>query len=123
VGDAFEMVFGRNFLFNFPRKTFFNLNHFRASGANEMVMVTVVVFAHQFKAPGTVAEIEPLDHPHLFEHVHRAINRGEVALSVALSHFGQDFAIGERVRVFSEDFQDGRARARNFAGLAAQTVF
>jgi len=123
VGDAFETVFGGNFLFNPPRKTFFDFNYLRTPSADEMVMVTVIVLAHQFKAPGAIAEIEPLDHSHLFEQVHGAINRGQVALSMAFSHFGQDFAICEGVRMFSKDFQDVSAWTGDFAGLTAQTAF
>lgn len=87
VGDALEMVFGGNLFFNFLGETFINLDHFRAFGANQMMMMTIVIFTHQFKAPRAISEIKTLDHAHLFQQVHGAINRGEVALSPALVHF------------------------------------
>ena len=88
-----------------------------------MVMVAVVIFAHQFKASSAIAKVKPLDDPHFFQEVHGTIDGGEVALPVALSHLSQYFTIGERVGMFAQDFQDRRPRAGNFAGLTAQTFF
>jgi hypothetical protein len=84
-----------------------------------MVMVAVVIFAYEFESSGAVAEIEPLDHPHFFQEVHGTIDGGEVAIAVAFPHLNQDFAVGERMRMFPKDLQNRRARTRDFAGLTA----
>ena len=73
-----------------------------------MVMVAVVIFAHQFEASGAIAKVKPLDDPHFFQEVHRTIDRRQIALPVALPHLSQDFTIGERVGMFAQDFQDRR---------------
>ena len=114
VGDAFETVSGGNLLFDFPGKTFINFDDFRTLRADKMVMMAVVVFAHQFKTPCAVAEIEPFHNPHFFQQVHGAIDGGQVAFSVALAHFSQDFAVREGMRMFSQNLQYRRARAGNF---------
>ena len=57
------------------------------------MMVTVIVFAHQFEPACAVAEIKPFDHAHFFEQMHGAIDGGEIALSPALLHFGKDFPV------------------------------
>jgi len=88
-----------------------------------MVMVTVVIFAHEFKSSGAVAEIETFDDPHLLQQVHGTIDGGQIALAITSSHLGQNFAVRQRMRMFSQDFQDRRPRARNLARLTAQTLF
>jgi hypothetical protein len=123
VGDAFETVSGGNLLLYFARKTLINFNHFRTPSTDQVVMVPVVIFTHEFKPSGAIAKIEPFDHSHFFEHMDGAIDGRQVAFSTAFAHFGQDFAVCQGMGMFPKDIQDRRARAGNFSGLAAQTVF
>lgn len=88
-----------------------------------MMMVAVVIFAHEFKPPRAVAEVEPFDDPHFFQQMHGAIDGRQIAFSIAFAHFSKNFTVCERMRMFSKDFQDCRARAGDFAGLAAQPAF
>jgi hypothetical protein len=83
-----------------------------------MMMMAVVVFINQFETRRTGAEVKAFDHAHFLQKVHGTINSGQIAL--ALGKGVQDFAVGERMRMATQDFQDGRARAGDFARLAAQ---
>src|SRR5215469_16073284 len=87
-----------------------------------MVMVTVVVFAYQFKAACAVAEIKPFDHAHFFKHVHRAIDCREVTSSPALLHFREDFLVCQWMGMPAQDFQNRGTGPGDFARLASQTV-
>ena len=118
MGDALEAVTVSNLLFNFAGKTLVDLDNFGAFCANEVVMMPVIV--DQFIPCRTVPEIEPLNDAHSFEQVHGAIDRGSIAMTVLLSHFRKNFAVGQGVRMFSQNLQDGRAGTCNLAGLAAQ---
>jgi hypothetical protein len=120
VGYPFETVCRRNAFFNLVRETFLNLNHFRTTGANQMMVMAVLPFSHQFKPRRPVAKIKPLDHPHLFQQVHRPVNRRQIALSPGQS--GQNIPARERMRVLPENLQDGRARASDLSRLLAQTA-
>lgn len=83
----------------------------------------VVILTYQFKTARAIAKVKALDHAHFFQHVHGAIDGGEVALFPALLHFQKNFPVRKGMKMFAEYFQDGRARAGDFARLAAQTVF
>ena len=97
MGYSFETVLGRNAFFNFFWKTFLDFDDFRAICANQMMVVSVIVFADEFEARRAVAEIEPLHHAHFFKQVHGAVNRCEVALT--LGHFRKNFPVCERMRM------------------------
>ena len=118
VGHGLEAVFGGDSFFNFSEKTFLNLHDLRAFGADQMMMMAVIVFPNQFKARRAVAKIKPLDHAHFLQQVHGAINGGEVA--TAFGHFGKNFPVGQRMRMPPQNFQYGRARAGDFPRLSAQ---
>ena len=122
VGDAFKAVFCGNLSFNFSGKAFLNFDDFRTFGANQVVMVAIVIFTDEFKPPRAIAEIKTLDHAHFFQQVHGAIDGGKIAWSPALLHFGKNFPVGEGVGMFPQNFQDCRTGTGDFAGLSPQTI-
>ena len=84
-----------------------------------MMMMSVVTFREQLEARGTITEIKALHHAHRFEEVHRAINRGEVAISI--SKFFEDFTNRHGAVPSAKNVEDGLARAGDFVRLAAET--
>ena len=120
VGHAFETIRGGNARLNLARKTFLDFDHFRAAQANQMMVMAVIAFADQFKPRRAVAEVKPLHHPHLFEQMHGAVNRRQIAL--ALGQGGEDFLVRERMRMLPQNFQNCRARAGDLSRLLAQTA-
>jgi hypothetical protein len=85
------------------------------------MVMAVVVFTDEFKARGAVAEIKPLHHAHFLQQVHRAVDGRQV--TPASGRFGKNFPVGERMRVTPQNFQNGRARAGDFARLPPQPAF
>jgi len=120
VGHRLKMVMFRNLFLERGGKTFFEFDHQRTTGADEMVVMPVFAFADEFKARGAVAEIKLLDHPQFLEQLHGPVNRGQVALSGRQE--AEDFPVGERMPLAPQNFQDGRARAGDFVGAAPQTA-
>jgi hypothetical protein len=102
--------------FNFPQETFFYRHNRGAAGANQMMMMVAIAF--EFKSRRSIAKIHPLDHVHLFEQMHRAINRRQIALIIGYGR--KDFFGCQRMGLFTQDFQDRLARAGDFAGGLAQ---
>ena len=100
VRHRFEPVGGTDSLLDFCGETFSNLHHLGAPGANEMMMLPILPFTHEFDPRGTIAEMEPLDHARLLQQVHGAVDGGEVALARRQSV--EDFPDGERMRMLAE---------------------
>ena len=84
-----------------------------------MMVMAVVAVADKFESRRTIAEIKPLHHAHFLKQMHRAINRGQIA--PPLWHGGENFPVRQRMRMFSQDFQNRRARTRDLARFPAQT--
>jgi hypothetical protein len=120
VGHAFEAVRGGDARLNLAREAFLDFDHFRAARANQMMVMAVVAFADQFKPRRAVAEVKPLHHPHLFQQVHGAVNRRQIAL--APGHGGKNFPVCERMGMSPENLQNCRARAGDLSRLLAQTA-
>jgi hypothetical protein len=120
VRDPFEAIRTGNARFNLGRETFLNFNHLRAARANQMMVMAVVAFTHQFKPRRAIAEIKPLHHPHPFQQVHRPVNRRQI--TPALGHGGKNLLVRKRMRMSPEDFQDCRARAGDLSRLPPQTA-
>jgi hypothetical protein len=118
VGDGFETVLSGDPFLNFLREAFFNLHDLRTFGADQVMVMAVVILADEFKPRRAVAEIKPLYHPHLLQQVHRTVNRGQI--TPASEHFGKNLPVRERMRVTPQNFQNGRARAGDFSRLAPQ---
>ena len=78
-----------------------------------MMVMAVVALPDEFKPRSTVAKIKPFHHAHLFQQMHGAINRRQVA--TAPGHGGKNFPIGHRVQMPPQDFQNGLARAGDFS--------
>ena len=120
VRDFLKAVARRNPPLQFVRKTVIDLDHFRAGGADEMVMMPVVPLGQQFKAGRPVPEIKPLYQAHLFQQVHGAINGCQIA--VPGRQGAKNFPVGQRARLAVEYLQDGPARPGDFALLPAQAL-
>src|SRR6266516_3212930 len=87
-------------LLQFRRETFLDFHHRRALQADQVVMMSVVPLLEQLKARPTISEVESLDHAHLLQQVHRAINRGQV--TILLAQFGEHFLDAQRMRMTPE---------------------
>ncbi|MFZ1073736.1 MAG: hypothetical protein WAO21_09915 [Verrucomicrobiia bacterium] len=120
VADGLEFVFGGNAPLNFFGKAFVNLDNFRAFRANQMMVMAVVALADQFKARRTVAEIKPLDHAHVFEHVHGPVNCRQITKTFWQG--SKNLTAGERVRMRAQDIQDRLPGAGDFVRLSAQAA-
>jgi hypothetical protein len=118
VGDGFEAVSGGDSFLNYVREAFVNLDDFRALRADQMVVMAVVVFADEFEPRGAIAKIKPLHDADFLQQVHRAINGRQVTL--ASGHFGKNLPVCERMRMAPQNFQNGRARAGDFARPVTQ---
>ena len=77
-----------------------------------MVVMAVVIFAHQFKAGRAIPKVKPLHHPHFFKQVHGAINGRQIAS--AFWQRREDFPVGQRMWMLPQNFQNRRARAGDF---------
>ena len=119
VGHAFKAVRGGNVRLNLAGKAFLDFDHSRTARANQMMVMTVIAFADQFKPRRAVAEVKPLHHPHFFEQMHGAVNCRQIAL--ALGQGGEDFLVRERMWILPQNFQNCRARAGDLSRLLAQT--
>jgi len=120
VGHGLETVFGGDAFLQFAWKTLDDLDDFRAAGANEVMMVSIIGLANEFKSSCAVPEIELFHHAHLLQQVHCPIDRGQVAF--AFGHGGQDFPGSHGVRMFSQNFQNGQARTGDFTRLTPQPI-
>jgi len=120
VADGLEFVFVGNALLNFRRKTFVNLDHFRAFCADQVMVMAVVALADQLEPRRPVAEIIPLDHVHLLEQVHGPINRRQITKTPGQR--GKNLPAGERMRMRAQNVENGLARAGDFARLPAQAA-
>jgi site-specific recombinase len=120
VSHAGEAVRGGNARLNLAGETFPDFNHFRAAGANQVMVMTVVAFADQFKSRRAVAEVKSLHHSQIFEQMHGAVNRRQIAL--AFGQGGEDFPVRERMRMLPQNFQNRRAGAGDLSRLLAQTT-
>jgi hypothetical protein len=84
------------------------------------MVMTVVIFTHQFKPSRAVAEIKPLHHAHFLQQVHRPVNRGQIA--PASGQGREYFLVGERMRMPPQNPQNRLARTGDFAGVSPQTT-
>src|SRR5439155_25355063 len=67
-----------------------------------------------------VSEIEAFDHPHLLEQAHGTIDGGQIAFLPGQR--AKNLLRGHRVILAAEEFEEGLARAGDFARLAAQSL-
>jgi hypothetical protein len=84
------------------------------------MVMTVVAFADQFKSRRAVAEVKSLHHSQIFEQMHGAVNRRQIALAPGQGI--EDFFVGKRMRMLPQNFQNCRARAGDLSRLPAQAA-
>lgn len=77
------------------------------------MVVAVIPLANKFKPRRAIAKIEPFNHPHLFQQMRRAIDRGRIA-SVS-RHGAPNLLDRQWVRMFAQYFQNGLARPGHVA--------
>jgi hypothetical protein len=118
MGDRGETVRGGEARFNFPQEAFLDFHHRGAARAYEMMVMAVVTLANQFKPRRAVAKINPFDHVHPFEQMHRAVNRRQIALLAGDG--GKDFPAGQRMRLLAQNFENDLARTGDLPRVAAQ---
>lgn len=118
VGDSGEAVTAADAFFKSMGEAVFDFNHFRAMGADQMVMMTFTVGGDQLVAGDAVAKIEAFDQAEALEKVKRAIDGGEIApIFVKQS---EDVFGSKRGAAFGQKTEDGLARPRDAAGPAAE---
>jgi hypothetical protein len=113
VGHGFEAICSGDARFDFARKTFVNLNHFRAARADQMMVMPVIAFANELESRRAVAKIEPLHHAHFLKQVHGTVNGRQI--TSALGYGGENFPVRQWMGVPAQNFQDRLARAGDFA--------
>ena len=118
VSDGLETVAGRDRFLQFMRKAVFDFHNLGTADANQVVMMSIVAFTHQFEPRRAVAEVKAFNHAHFLEQVHGTVNRRQIAVS--FRHRGEDFLVGQRMRVLAQSFEDGLARAGNSTGPLAE---
>lgn len=117
VRHSRETIGGGNPQIDFPQGALFNFNHLRALCANQVVVMPVIPLANQFKPRRPVAKIESFDHPHLFQQMRGAVNRGQVA---PVRHGGANLLGRQRMRMLPQYLQYRLAGTGNVARLPSQ---
>jgi hypothetical protein len=98
---------------------FLNLNDPAATGANQVVVMTVIAFAKQLKTGHPIPEFVPFNHTHAFHEFHRTVNRCEVAIA-----FGELLKNGSNrdgMRLRAQQIKDGLPRAGNSSRSPTQS--
>jgi len=101
VRHRLEAALTRNFLFELATEAFVNLDNFRALRADQVVVMPIVAFPQQFESGDAVTQVKPLYDSHFLQQVHRAVNRGQVAISGGQRCM--DLFDRERMRVFAQN--------------------
>jgi hypothetical protein len=96
-----------------------NLDHGRASGANQMMLVAMMTLVQQRKPRHAITKMKSLYHLETLQQSDRAINCGKVAR--AIRQPTKDFLTRHRPGLLLKRSQDRPAWASHFAGFPAQT--
>jgi len=118
MGHGFEPVPRRDSLLQFFGEAFFQLHDISAAGADQVMMMAIIPFLEKLELGGACAKVESFDHFHLFQEVHRAVNRSQIAVVEFLSNLLD----AQRSRVASEDFQDCLPLASDFAQCSTKPL-
>ena len=81
VCHGLESALGSYFLLELSGKALVNFNHFRATRANQVMMMAIIAFPQQFEPGNPIAEVETFHHFHGFEHPHRTVNSRQIAIA------------------------------------------
>lgn len=119
MGHLLKPIDGSDSFFDFIRKAFIHFNHLRALHADQVMAVAIVPFLQQSKPRTPIAKVEAFDHSLVFEHVHRAIDRGQIANP--LTQGEENLPYAQRMRLAPENRQDGLARPGQLLGPATQS--
>src|SRR5262245_46703503 len=120
MGHGLEAVAAGDALLEFRRKAILDLDDLGTFHAHQVVMMAVVAFLEQLEARTATAEVEALHHAHLFQKVHGPVHGGQIA--VARVQLVKDLPDAERVRVASQNPENGLARPGDFARFAAEAL-
>lgn len=115
-----EFTARRDALLQFAHDAITDLDDVRTPGANQMVLVSVMVILQQRESRHAIAKVKPFHHPQPFQQSKRPVNRGQIA--PARWQMAEDFPAGKRSCLFAQHAQDRLARSRQLAGFAAQAV-
>lgn len=91
-----------------------------AGRADEVMVVSRMSGARHFETRRPVAEIEPLDEPHVLEQMEGPIDGGEVAFAGREGF--EDLLVGHGPRVGLENSKDGLPRSGDSPGAASETL-
>lgn len=105
-------------LLELRRKTLVNLDDQRTARADEVMVVAVLSFGHEFEPSRAVSEIKSPHQPHSFERVEVAIDRRQIAS--LLPQRLVNLLVGHRMLMLAQHFEDGLPRARNLARVLTQ---
>jgi hypothetical protein len=114
---CFETVGASDALLQLGRETLVDLDHRGTFHADQMMMMPRVILRHQLESVAAIAKVEPADHAHLFQEMHRTIDRRKVAIFAAQA--GEEFFNAQRLGVASQYLQNRQPLARNLAGTAS----
>ena len=113
-----ELALARDALFQFPNDTIANLHHARATRADQMMLMPVVLLINQGKACHAVSEMKSLHHIKALEQLDGTINGCEIAR--ALRQAPVNLQIRQRSGLFFKDLKNCPTRRRQLAGFPAQ---
>src|SRR5262249_51109131 len=77
--NGLKPIVSSNLLFHLLHRAVFQLDDPCTTGANQMMVMTIVPFVQELETGNAVPKLEALDHPHSFEQPHGTIDGGQVA--------------------------------------------
>jgi hypothetical protein len=120
VGYAGEAVSGRDACFQVGRETFLQFDDDPATGANQVMVMSVVAISEQFEARAAGAKVKTFHQAQALEQMHGTIYRGQVA--VPRREFREHFPDGHGAGVATEHGENGLTRGRDAARATAQLL-
>jgi hypothetical protein len=106
--------------FEFVRKTFVDLHDLGALDTNQMMPMAIVPFIQQTEPGPALAKIKTLHHALRFQHVHRTINRGQIANPLTQSR--KNLPNTQWGGLAAQDRKNGLTRSGQFPSPTLQAV-
>src|SRR5437899_10777954 len=82
VSYGLKAVFGGDSLLEFPGKAVINFHHCGTTGANEVVMVSIVSLRQQLEARYPISQVKSFDHVHALHQMQRPVNCCHIAVAL-----------------------------------------
>ena len=116
VSDSLEAVTRRDSFLQFLGEAFLQFDNIRAARADKVVMMSVVALRQKLELGGAAAEVEALNHFHLFKQMHGPVDGGQIAVVELLLNLLD----AQGPVVSPQDFQDRLPLAGDLAQFAPE---